>query len=132
MNIEELVDELLETDGIVESTSVEELEEGFLRDGWVKVKAYVKKLLPDDVFGRKHQRFVVGLGGKKDGDNVLVAHSIDAAKRAPVNPGDIVKIRGKYKVDLRTGKPLIHFTHRPQRPGSPGGWIAKPNAWMVQ
>ena len=78
------------------------------RDTWMTLDGVVEKVLPDDLKGAKHQRFIVRIGDK----TVLVAHNIDIARRVPVEVGDKVSVFGEYEWNERGG--VIHFTHRPK------------------
>ncbi|MFO1408512.1 MAG: DUF3465 domain-containing protein [Steroidobacteraceae bacterium] len=72
----------------------------------------VVKVLPDDVDGSPHQRFLLELPG---GPTVLVAHNIDLAPRVPgLAAGDAVEFHGVYEWNPKGG--VIHWTH-----GDPGG-----------
>ena len=76
--IETPLAEVVETLLAPDMETLEALEEGMLQYGWVKVKALVKKLLPDlfnSKTGSKHQRFVVQLGAKPGSPSVEVDHS---------------------------------------------------------
>ncbi len=89
-------------------------ESGFM----VRVEADVVKLLSDDLDGSRHQRFLIRLD---DGRSLLVAHNIDLAPRAPVEPGDRIRLRGQYEWNDRGG--LLHWTHVAPDGDHPGGWI---------
>ena len=113
--IEEDVDSIVEDLLVPDMQTLEALEEGMLQHGWVKFKAIVKKLLPD-VFSKisnaKHQRFLVQMGERPGSPTVEVDHSLDAAPRAPVQPGDKIQIRGLLEPHGGDGnKPVVHFTH---------------------
>jgi hypothetical protein len=127
----QLVEEIVETLLAPDMETLEALEEGMLQYGWVKVKALVKKLLPDlfnSKTGSKHQRFVVQLGAKPGSPSVEVDHSLEAAPRAPVQPGEEVQVKGLYEPQSK----VIHFTHR-SREGEPAGFIFSPaKHWTVQ
>jgi len=84
----------------------------------VEVDGRVRRTLPDDREGSRHQRFILDLG---DGLTVLVAHNIDLAPRVPLQPGDRVRVRGEYEWNDRGG--VIHWTHHDPRGRRPGGWI---------
>lgn len=84
----------------------------------VEVAAVIQRLLPDDLEGSRHQRFIVRLAGDH---TVLVSHNIDLADRVPVAVGDSVEIRGQYEWNDRGG--VLHWTHRDPQGRRPGGWI---------
>ena len=89
-------------------------ESGFM----ITVEARVAKLLRDDLDGSRHQRFLIELD---DGQTLLVAHNIDLAKRAEIEVGDSVRVRGQYEWNDRGG--LLHWTHHDPDGDHPGGWI---------
>jgi len=82
------------------------------------VEARVKKTLPDDLKGSRHQRFLLDIG---HGRTVLVAHNIDLADRVPLGQDDAVRIRGQFEWNDRGG--VLHWTHHDPRGRHPGGWI---------
>lgn len=86
------------------------------QDRWVQGRARVKKLLPDDNVGSRHQRFLLAV----DGGTVLVAHNIDLAPRAPVRTGGLVGFRGEFVWNDKGG--VLHWTHHDPK-GRPGGWL---------
>ena len=83
----------------------------------VEVVAVVTKLLRDDTFGIAHQKFLVRAAGL----SLLVAHNLDLAARAPVQPGDTVRIRGEYVWNEQGG--VLHWTHRDPRGRHAAGFI---------
>jgi hypothetical protein len=79
----------------------------------------VEKLLPDDLEGSRHQRFILRLASRQ---TILVSHNIDLAPRLDsLQVGDEVRFRGQYEWNQRGG--LIHWTHRDPRGERPGGWL---------
>lgn len=86
---------------------------------WVEVDGSVKKVLPDDNKGSRHQRFIFRLG---NGHTVLVAHNIDLAKKVPLNNGDALSIRGRFEYNDRGG--VLHWTHGDPKGHIKGGWIS--------
>jgi hypothetical protein len=85
---------------------------------WVEGSARVTKLLADDDEGARHQRFLAELD---DGSRLLFAHNVDVARRAPVEPGDVVRFRGRYEWNDKGG--VVHWTHRDERDPTRGGWL---------
>lgn len=86
----------------------------------VTIKGTVTALLPDDVKGKKHQRFIVRLSS---GQTLLIAHNIDIAPRvAGIKDGSVVYIHGEYEWNNKGG--VVHWTHR-----DPGG--VHENGWIV-
>ena len=79
----------------------------------------VRKILPDDDDGSRHQRFL--LAGPS-GHTVLVAHNIDLAPRVPdLQAGARVAFNGAYEWNERGG--IIHWTHHDPRGAHVDGWI---------
>lgn len=84
---------------------------------WLEGNGIVKKLLPDDTKGAKHQRFLVAIAPEQ---TLLFAHNIDLAQRADVNVGDQVQFKGEYIYNPKGG--IMHWTHHDPN-GKQGGWI---------
>lgn len=79
----------------------------------------VLRVLPDDLKGSRHQRFILGL---RSGQSLLVAHNIDLAPRIEgLRVGDRVAFFGEYEWNSRGG--VIHWTHRDPRGRHPHGWL---------
>lgn len=88
-------------------------------DTWVEATGTIKKMLPDDTDGDKHQRFIVKLSTNIE---ILIAHNIDTAPRVPAGEGDAISFRGEYEWTEKGG--TVHFTHAPKfSRKTPGGWI---------
>jgi len=90
----------------------------WLAGEWITVDGTVKRSLPDDNEGSRHQRFILALA---DGRTLLVAHNIDLAQRVPVKSGDRVSLRGRYESNTRGG--VVHWTHHDPDRRRSGGWI---------
>ena len=83
------------------------------------VSGVVEAVLPDDLEGSRHQRFIMRLAS---GNTVLVVHNIDLAPRInSLREGDYVSVKGEYEWNDRGG--LIHWTHHDPRNVHEGGWI---------
>ncbi len=83
------------------------------------VSGVVEAILPDDLEGSRHQRFIIRLAG---GQTVLIVHNIDLAARIDsLREGDRVSVKGEYEWNDRGG--LIHWTHHDPRNIHEGGWI---------
>ncbi len=91
------------------------------RKGGVQVQGFgtVARILPDDIKGSRHQRFIVELS---TGQTLLIAHNIDLAPRIDgLRTGDRVEFSGEYEWNPEGG--VIHWTHRdPSEKHSPG-WL---------
>lgn len=85
----------------------------------IESQGVVKRVLPDDNDGSRHQRFLLeGPSGR----TVLVAHNIDLAPRiADLEVGARITFNGEYEWNDRGG--VIHWTHRDPRGRHVGGWI---------
>ena len=83
------------------------------------VAGTVEALLPDDIEGDKHQRFIIRLSRNQ---TILVVHNIDIAPRlSTLRKGDRVSVKGEYEWNERGG--LIHWTHKDPRSTHEDGWI---------
>ena len=79
----------------------------------------VTRVLPDDVNGSRHQRFIVRL---PSGQTLLVNHNIDIAP--PIDKlkvGDTVRFYGEYVWNEKGG--AIHWTHHDPNGRHVSGWI---------
>lgn len=85
------------------------------------VKARVKRILPDDRRGIRHQRFLIQT---EAGISVLVAHNIDLAPRlAGLEPGEQLVLCGEYIWNPKGG--LLHWTHHDPSGRHNGGYIER-------
>lgn len=84
----------------------------------VTASGIVRKVLPDDNDGSRHQKLIVTLS---TGATVLIAHNIDLAERVPCDEGDLVKFRGEYEWSQQGG--VIHWTHHDPAGRHQPGWI---------
>ena len=76
-------------------TSAEQAYEQQQSDVQLTVEAQVIKLLPDDLDGNRHQKFIIET---MSGQTILVAHNIDLApKIVDLKVGDTVRIYGEYE-----------------------------------
>lgn len=85
----------------------------------VEGRGTVRRILPDDDDGSRHQRFILQLGS---GQTLLISHNVDVAPRIPgLRKGDKVAFRGEYEWNPEGG--VIHWTHHDPRGRHPGGWL---------
>jgi hypothetical protein len=85
----------------------------------VEVEGTVDRVLPDDMEGSRHQRFILRL---PTGITVLVSHNIDLAPRIEtLQVGDAISLQGEYEWNELGG--IIHWTHHDPNGEHPGGWI---------
>ena len=79
----------------------------------------VRRILPDDNEGSRHQRFILELS---NGQTVLVSHNIDVAARlSALDRGDTVEFFGEYEWNANGG--VIHWTHHDPARRHVGGWL---------
>jgi hypothetical protein len=86
---------------------------------FVEGSGVVKKLLPDDNKGSRHQKFLVTIS---DEQTLLFAHNVDLAPRVDaLAVGDVVTFRGEYVYNPKGG--VMHWTHKDPQGEQAGGWI---------
>jgi hypothetical protein len=79
----------------------------------------VVKLLPDDLDGSRHQKFLVRLAS---GQTLLVAHNIDLAPRVDgLQEGAMIKFFGEYEWNEKGG--VMHWTHHDPQGHHVAGWL---------
>ncbi|HZI47891.1 MAG TPA: DUF3465 domain-containing protein [Pyrinomonadaceae bacterium] len=85
----------------------------------VEGEGTVSRVLPDDVDGSRHQRFLVQLAS---GQTLLIAHNIDIASRVNgLEEGDTVRFNGEYVWNEKGG--VVHWTHHDPKGRHVSGWI---------
>ena len=85
----------------------------------VEGEGTVIQVLPDDVDGSRHQRFIVQLAS---GQTLLITHNIDVAPRiAGLKVGDSVGLNGEYVWNDKGG--VIHWTHHDPQSRHVAGWV---------
>lgn len=90
-----------------------------LTDVQVEGLGVVRRILPDDREGNRHQRFVLRL---PNGQTVLVVHNIDIAPRInALREGDSVSFYGEYEWNDKGG--VIHWTHHDPDRRHVDGWL---------
>lgn len=99
-------------------SAIEQATRNHQSDVVVEATGTVKRSLPDDREGSRHQRFILQL---PSGQTVLVAHNIDLAPRVPLAEGDQLTIRGEYEYNDRGG--VLHWTHHDPGGRHEDGWI---------
>ncbi len=90
-----------------------------LSDIQVEGEGTVIRLLPDDLNGSRHQRFIIELAS---GQTLLISHNIDLAPRInTLAEGDTIRFNGEYVWNAKGG--LIHWTHHDPRGRHVAGWV---------
>ena len=88
-------------------------------DIFVEGAGVVKKLLPDDNKGSRHQKFLVSISAQQ---TLLFAHNIDLAPRVEnLQVSDAITFRGEYVYNPKGG--VMHWTHKDPNGGTKSGWI---------
>lgn len=79
----------------------------------------ITKILPDDLKGARHQKFIVKVSS---GHTILIAHNIDIAPRIPkLQKGEPVEFNGEYEFNNRGG--VVHWTHHDPGGKHADGWV---------
>ncbi len=85
----------------------------------VEGEGKVIRVLPDDMNGSRHQRFIVELAS---GQTLLFAHNIDIAPRVDgLQVGDSVGFNGEYIWNEKGG--VVHWTHHDPQNRHAAGWL---------
>jgi len=85
----------------------------------VEISGVVIKLLPDDLSGSRHQKFIIRLNS---GQTILIAHNIDLAPRInDLKQGDKITAYGEYEWNNKGG--VLHWTHHDPDKKHLDGWI---------
>ena len=85
----------------------------------VEGRGTVTRVLPDDVNGPRHQRFIIELAS---GQTLLITHNLDIAPRIDgLQAGDSVRFSGEYVWNEKGG--VIHWTHHDPQGRHVAGWI---------
>jgi hypothetical protein len=79
----------------------------------------VIKILPDDLHGSRHQKFILRLSS---GQTILISHNIDLAHRVDsIREGDTVEFFGEYEWNSKGG--VVHWTHHDPSGSNRSGWL---------
>jgi Protein of unknown function (DUF3465) len=85
----------------------------------VEDEGTVIRVLPDDLNGSRHQRFIVQLAS---GQTLLLTHNIDIAPRIDgLQVGDSIRFNGEYVWNAKGG--VVHWTHHDPQGRHVAGWL---------
>ena len=88
-------------------------------DIFIEGSGVIKKILPDDNKGSRHQKFLVTINSEQ---TLLFAHNIDLAPRVEnLQVNDAITFRGEYVYNPKGG--VMHWTHKDRNGGTKAGWI---------
>lgn len=90
-----------------------------LSDLQVQCQGAVNRILPDDLIGSKHQRFILQLSPLQ---TILIAHNIDIADRVEgLQLNTTVEFYGEYEWNPEGG--VVHWTHHDPDGLHVDGWL---------
>lgn len=102
-----------------ESDAIVQAYQQHRSDLQVEGQGIITRILPDDIEGGRHQRFILRLD---HGQSVLVAHNIDLAPRVEnITTGDSIAFYGEYEWNEKGG--VIHWTHHDPAARHANGWL---------
>ncbi len=88
-------------------------------DVQVEDEGVVIRILPDDLTGGRHQRFIIRLAS---GQTLLIAHNIDIApKVVGLQKDNSVRFYGEYVWNEKGG--MVHWTHHDPKGHHTAGWL---------
>lgn len=86
----------------------------------VRAIGTVTRILPDDIEGSRHQKFIVRV---PSGLTILIAHNIDLAPRInTLEEGDSISFNGEYEWNSKGG--VVHWTHHDPKGRHIDGWLS--------
>ena len=89
------------------------------KDIQVQGEGKVSRILSDDNYGNRHQRFILRLSPEH---TVLIAHNIDLAPGiSKLKKGDVVQFYGEYEWNSKGG--VVHWTHHDSKGHHKSGWL---------
>ena len=86
---------------------------------WMTLEGRVVQVLPDDLEGSRHQRFLFDVAPGIP--TLKLSHNIDLAPPVPMAEGDRFAARGRYEWNEFGG--VIHWTHHDPDREIEGGWV---------
>lgn len=78
----------------------------------------VTKVLPDDDYGRKHQKWMVRL---TNGEVMQAVYNSDMCPEVPVKVGDVIAMGGMFL--WTSSGPMLHWLHHDPRGTRPDGYV---------
>ena len=109
----------LTTSSSTQNTQVEQAYLNKQQSVQILGKGTVIKLLPDDLDGSRHQKFIVKVSNNL---TILIAHNIDLApKIKTLQKGDKITFAGEYEYNDKGG--VVHWTHHDPRKQHQDGWL---------
>lgn len=78
----------------------------------------VTKVLPDDDYGRKHQKWMVRL---TNGEVMQAVYNSDMCPEVPVRVGDVIAMGGMFL--WTSSGPMLHWLHHDPRGTRPDGYV---------
>lgn len=105
----------------------DELLAKLFADGYSNVQVYgagvVISILPDDLDGSRHQKFIIELNSSQ---TLLISHNIDLSPRIDeLSLDDHIEFFGEYEWNDKGG--VIHWTHHDPEGNHAAGWILHSN-----
>jgi len=100
--------------------TTQEAFEQKLRDIFIISEGIVAEMLPNDITGVPHQRFIILTSS---GQTLLIVHNIDRGDQIDINIGDKVHVEGTYVWNHYGG--IIHETHVGLNKHQPEGSLVK-------
>lgn len=105
----------------------DELLAKLFADGYSNVQVYgagvVISILPDDLDGSRHQKFIIELNSSQ---TLLISHNIDLSPRIDeLSLDDHIEFFGEYEWNDKGG--VIHWTHHDPEGNHAAGWILHNN-----
>ncbi|MDQ3098522.1 MAG: DUF3465 domain-containing protein [bacterium] len=89
-----------------------------LRDIFITTDGTVVEVMPDDLNGVKHQRFLILTASRH---SLLIIYNIDSNPRLNISVGDKIHVEGTYVWNRYGG--IIHETHSDIHKDQPDGGI---------
>ena len=109
----------LTTSSPTQNTQVEQAYLKKLQSVQISGTGIVVTLLPDDLDGSRHQKFIVKVSNNL---TVLIAHNIDLAPKIDtLQKGDTITFAGEYEYNEKGG--VVHWTHHDPRKQHVDGWL---------